>query len=137
MGNTKNESKRRIINMMQILIEFLFFDGTCDLSSGTRGLDQNLSPCRCCKETPRVLESWLLTRLPLVLGPAGEEIDGRGRDVVEGGRSCCDGSSVDGSFGEEGGGGRREASRGMDGRRRFLVGASESRLDMTGVLVGD
>jgi len=81
-------------------------------------------------------ESWLLTRLPLVLGPAGELIDGRGREV-EGGRSVCDGNSVDGSFGEAGGGGRREPSRGMDGKRRILVGASESRLDMSCVLVGD
>ena len=86
-------------------------------------------------------ESWLFTRLPaLVLGPAGVETDGRGREV-EGGRIGCDwpiaGNSVDRCFGEERGGGREETSRGMDGRRRLLVGTSESRLDKSCVLVGD
>lgn len=82
-----------------------------------------------------MVESWLLTRLPLLLGPAGELIDGRVREV-EGGRICCKGSSVDERFGEGGGGGR-EGSKGMDGRRRLLVGVSESRLDMSCVLMGD
>jgi len=95
---------------------------------------------RCCKDKPRVVKSWLITRLPaLVLGPAGEQANGTGRED-EGGRSCCDagtGNSIDGSFGEERTAGRGEASVGIDGRRRLVVGASESRLDMPSVLVGD
>jgi len=101
---------------------------------------ESLSPgdrCCSCKDKPRVVESWLFTRLlALVLGPAGEQTDGRGREV-EGGRCCCGvstGNSVDGYIGEKL---EFEASRGMDGRRRLLVVVSESRLDMFCVLLGD
>lgn len=99
-----------------------------------------------------MIDSSLLLRLfALVLGPAGptrgERTDERGRkDEVVGSCSCGASAgnslSVDGSTGEERKGGRGEASGGMEGRRRLLLGpfeTFESRLDRrcTEIWVGD